>query len=112
MALETEIPPGTLATAVADSFSMFVAASVILAAVALASGDPVHYPPASTNINNLTFVLNGSGAPGIFTSSNTPDSEYGIYNWCNMPHVRQREYKYAESLNLDLSSFSLHILRR
>ncbi|KAF8877945.1 phosphoglycerate mutase-like protein, partial [Gymnopilus junonius] len=72
---------------------MFIAASVVLAAVAIISGDAVHYPPASTNINNLTFVFNGSGAPGIFTSSNTPDSEYGVYNWCNMPHVRQREYK-------------------
>ncbi|KAL9709558.1 hypothetical protein Ac2012v2_007297 [Leucoagaricus gongylophorus] len=53
----------------------------------------VHYPPSSTTINNLTFVLNGSGTPGIFNSSVTPDKEYGIYNWCNMPHVRQREYK-------------------
>lgn len=53
----------------------------------------VHYPPSSTTINNLTFVLNGPGTPGIFNSSVTPDKEYGIYNWCNMPHVRQREYK-------------------
>ncbi|KIK54122.1 hypothetical protein GYMLUDRAFT_177836 [Collybiopsis luxurians FD-317 M1] len=57
----------------------------------------VHFPPKSTNLNNLTFVLNGTGAPGIFDSSVTPDSEYGIYNWCNMPHVRQREYKTPSS---------------
>ncbi|KAG6890056.1 hypothetical protein C0995_012514 [Termitomyces sp. Mi166 len=53
----------------------------------------VHYPPQSSNINNLTFVLNGSGAPGIFNSSTTPNELYGEYNWCNMPHVRTREYK-------------------
>ncbi|KAJ3873944.1 histidine phosphatase [Lentinula edodes] len=52
----------------------------------------IHYPPKLTNLNNLTFVLNGTGAPGIFNSSITPDSEYGIYNWCNMPHVRTEEY--------------------
>ncbi|KAG6853272.1 hypothetical protein C0991_005543 [Blastosporella zonata] len=53
----------------------------------------VHYPPNATNINNLAFALNGSGAPGIYTSSVTPTKVYGEYNWCNMPHVRTREYK-------------------
>ncbi|KDR79193.1 hypothetical protein GALMADRAFT_243093 [Galerina marginata CBS 339.88] len=72
---------------------MTILNEVVLAASAVAFGDVVHYPPASTDINNLTFVLNGTGAPGIFTSSSTPDAEYGVYNWCNMPHVRQREYK-------------------
>jgi hypothetical protein len=57
------------------------------------SAQVVHYPPTSSNLNNLTFVLNGSGAPGIFNSSVTPEEEYGIYNWCNMPHVRTQEYK-------------------
>jgi hypothetical protein len=52
-----------------------------------------HYPPVSSNINNFTFALNGSGAPGIFSSSTTPNAQYGEYNWCNMPHVRDREYK-------------------
>ncbi len=52
-----------------------------------------HYAPRSTNLNNLTYVLNGTtDAPGIFNTSTTPDSEYGTYNWCNMPHVRVREY--------------------
>ncbi|KAF8960693.1 histidine phosphatase [Flammula alnicola] len=72
---------------------MLVSAAVVFAATAVASGEIVHYPPAATNINNLTFVLNGSGAPGIFNSSTTPNALYGTYNWCNMPHVRQREYK-------------------
>ncbi|CAK5279449.1 unnamed protein product [Mycena citricolor] len=53
----------------------------------------VHYPPIQSNINNLTFVLTGTGAPGIYNSSTTPDALYGEYNWCNMPHVRPREYK-------------------
>jgi len=67
----------------------------LLLGLAGASASVVHYPPSSTNINNLTFVLDGSGRPGIFNSSVTPDKEYGIYNWCNMPHVRQLEYKYV-----------------
>ncbi|ORY23361.1 phosphoglycerate mutase-like protein [Naematelia encephala] len=53
----------------------------------------VHYPPANTSITDLTAVLNGHGAPGIYNTSHTPDDEYGIYNWCNMPHVRKTEYK-------------------
>ncbi|KAJ7460998.1 histidine phosphatase [Mycena galericulata] len=64
---------------------------VLVAAVAQAT--VVHYDPAQSNTNNLTFALNGTGAPGIFDSSTTPDNSYGEYNWCNMPHVRTREYK-------------------
>ncbi|KAF9044278.1 histidine phosphatase [Panaeolus papilionaceus] len=60
---------------------------------AASASDVVHYPPISSNINNLTFVLGGSGAPGIYNSSSTDDVRYGMYNWCNMPHVRKREYK-------------------
>jgi len=75
------------------SLAMFISATVVVAATTIAAGEAVHYPPASTNINNLTYVFNGSGAPGIFNSSTTPNSQYGTYNWCNMPHVRQREYK-------------------
>ncbi|KAF8192922.1 phosphoglycerate mutase-like protein [Pholiota molesta] len=70
-----------------------VSLSVVFTAAVAASAAITHYPPAATNINNLTFALNGTGAPGIFTSSVTPDAIYGTYNWCNMPHVRQREYK-------------------
>ncbi|EEB95516.1 hypothetical protein MPER_05501, partial [Moniliophthora perniciosa FA553] len=67
--------------------------AVLCSAVSLAASSPVHYPPSASDINNLTFVINGHGAPGIFNSSTTPDEIYGIYNWCNMPHVRKREYK-------------------
>ncbi|KAL0578188.1 hypothetical protein V5O48_003819 [Marasmius crinis-equi] len=64
--------------------------SLLLSRVA---SSPTHFPPSSSNLNNLSFVINGTGAPGIFNSSNTPNEIYGIYNWCNMPHVRKREYK-------------------
>lgn len=72
-------------------------AAVLLASflglVSDATAAVIHYPPTASNINNLTFVLSGSGSPGIFDSSSTPDKQYGEYNWCNMPHVRTREYK-------------------
>ena len=73
----------------------FLVLAIIL--VTNVSAHVVHYPPTSSNLNNLTFVLNGSGAPGIFNSSTTPEKEYGIYNWCNMPHVRTQEYKCVTS---------------
>lgn len=51
------------------------------------------YPPKQTQINNLTAVIEGEGVYGyIYNSSDTPDDLYGVYNWCNMPHVRKREY--------------------
>jgi len=51
------------------------------------------YPPAQTQINNLTQVATGAGVYGfIYNTSDTPDERYGVYNWCNMPHVREREY--------------------
>jgi acid phosphatase len=51
------------------------------------------YAPSQSNINNLTGVLSGSGVYGfIYNTSHTPDAQYGTYNWCNMPHVRKREY--------------------
>ncbi|KAL1407401.1 hypothetical protein Q8F55_006833 [Vanrija albida] len=52
-----------------------------------------HYPPAADSWYNLTWALNGTGSPGIYSGSATPDAQYGVYNWCNMPHVRKAEYK-------------------
>ncbi|KAG6856864.1 hypothetical protein H0H87_012681 [Tephrocybe sp. NHM501043] len=75
------------------SFVAVVVTLVSLLSATQTGASVVHYPPTSTNINNLTFALNGSGAPGIFNSSTTPNNDYGQYNWCNMPHVRTREYK-------------------
>lgn len=40
-----------------------------------------HYAPVASNVNNLSFALNGAGAPGIYNSSQVPDNLYGIYNW-------------------------------
>ncbi|KAJ7273138.1 histidine phosphatase [Mycena rebaudengoi] len=68
-------------------------ATVMAPFFTLATATVVHYPPETSSINNLTFALNGTGAPGIYDSSTTPDKSYGTYNWCNMPHVREREYK-------------------
>lgn len=53
-----------------------------------------YYPPinGSTATSNLTWALDGSGAPGIYNSSVTPNGSYGIYNWCDMPHVRAQNY--------------------
>ncbi|KAI1174261.1 histidine acid phosphatase [Nemania sp. FL0916] len=51
------------------------------------------YPPRNTSVNDLATALRGPGVYGfIFNSSQTPDAEYGTYNWCNMPHVRRTEY--------------------
>ncbi|KAJ7221754.1 phosphoglycerate mutase-like protein [Mycena pura] len=74
-------------------FRLLLQVTLLASLAALTGATVVHYPPAQSKINNLTFVLNGAGAPGIFDSSVTPDKLYGEYNWCNMPHVRTREYK-------------------
>lgn len=89
-------------------FSVFATAGV-----ALSAGTVIHYPPTSTNINNLTFALEGHGAPGIFNSSTISDALYGIYNWCNMPHVRKREYRFFPLLLASTSNelLIIHLTR-
>jgi hypothetical protein len=64
--------------------------------------DVAWYAPSRQNVNNLTHVLETNGVWGfIYNSSHTPDSDYGTYNWCNMPHVRSKEYvKAAEGFEL------------
>ncbi|KAE8450855.1 hypothetical protein EG329_005768 [Mollisiaceae sp. DMI_Dod_QoI] len=63
-----------------------------------ASVDLGWYAPNATAINNLTQVVSGSGIYGfIYNNSNAPADEYGIYNWCNMPHVRKTEYQTPSS---------------
>ncbi|KAF7305069.1 Histidine phosphatase [Mycena kentingensis (nom. inval.)] len=86
----------SLSTRVADLLEPMVSQLALWASLVVYGGaraSVVHYPPAQSNTNNLTFVLDGKGAPGIYTSSHTPDEDYGEYNWCNMPHVRTREYR-------------------
>lgn len=52
------------------------------------------YPPAKTQINDLSRVINGTGIYGfIFNSSVAP---LNTYNWCNMPHVNKATYKQVD----------------
>lgn len=51
------------------------------------------HAPAQTLVNNLTSATSTTGVYGyIYNTSATPDSRYGVYNWCNMPHVRKDIY--------------------
>lgn len=75
-------------------FMVAIAASLARHGKAASTADLGWYAPNATDINNLTTVIGGEGVYGfIYNSSNTPVDEYGIYNWCNMPHVRATEYK-------------------
>ncbi|KAK3068355.1 hypothetical protein LTR53_014154 [Teratosphaeriaceae sp. CCFEE 6253] len=48
------------------------------------------HPPAKTQINDLSSVLDGTGIYGfVFNSSQAP---LGTYNWCNMPHTNPATY--------------------
>ncbi|KAF3483619.1 uncharacterized protein GIQ15_02943 [Arthroderma uncinatum] len=68
----------------------------LLGAQQVLSADVSWHAPNATAINNLDKVLSSDGVYGfIFDSSQTPDKDYGKYNWCNMPHVRPREYPKA-----------------
>ncbi|KAH8811581.1 histidine phosphatase superfamily [Xylogone sp. PMI_703] len=59
----------------------------------MASVDLGWYPPHAGLINNLTQVVSGTGVYGfVYNTSTVLDSEYGVYNWCNMPHARATEY--------------------
>ncbi|KAJ4990468.1 Counting factor 60 [Stagonosporopsis vannaccii] len=53
--------------------------------------------PKKSWINDLGQVINGTGTNGfVFNGSQLPDgTSYGTYNWCNMPHVRSKEYPRA-----------------
>lgn len=51
------------------------------------------HAPAQSLVNNLTNAISATGVHGyIYNTSTTPVSQYGIYNWCNMPHVRKDIY--------------------
>ncbi|CZT10122.1 hypothetical protein WAI453_006363 [Rhynchosporium graminicola] len=76
------------------SFIAALAASLVRYGNAAGAVDLGWYAPNATEINDLTKVLTGEGVYGfIYNSSTVPASEYGTYNWCNMPHVRATEYK-------------------
>lgn len=51
------------------------------------------HAPSERDVNDLDSALNSEGTYGFtFDSSETPEGEYGRYNYCNMPHVRRTEY--------------------
>ncbi|KAM5349000.1 hypothetical protein ACJ41O_008823 [Fusarium nematophilum] len=67
--------------------------AILPATVVAQAVDVKWFPPSDTQVNNLTTVLDGEGIYGfIFNTSKTPDDKYGVYNWCNMPHARKKEY--------------------
>jgi hypothetical protein len=81
-----------------QSFMAVVAASSASHGKAASIVDLSWHAPNATNINDLSQVIGGSGIYGfIYNSSATPANEYGIYNWCNMPHVRATEYNKPSS---------------
>lgn len=61
--------------------------------------DMMWHPPAQSWLSDLTTVVNGTGTYGLhFSGSDLPDgAKYGEYNYCNMPHVRTKEYKKPNS---------------
>ncbi|KAJ4293094.1 hypothetical protein N0V90_008376 [Kalmusia sp. IMI 367209] len=68
-----------------------------LAATQSATIDLAWHPPKKSWVNDLDQVLNSTGTHGFnFNGSDLPpETPYGTYNWCNMPHVRQEEYPVA-----------------
>lgn len=64
-----------------------------LRSVWAAEVDTKWYAPSKNQVNDLDAVPTATGVYGfIYNSSKTPDGDYGVYNWCNMPHVRRAEY--------------------
>ena len=69
----------------------------LLAPLTIADVDLSWHAPKKTWVNNLDQVINGTGTHGFFYGGSTlpRGTPYGIYNWCNMPHVRAQEYPRA-----------------
>jgi hypothetical protein len=80
-----------------DMRSIFPLALSTSAVAQNATADLNWHAPKKSWINDLGQVLNGTGTNGfVFKSSQLPvGTEYGTYNWCNMPHVRAQEYSRA-----------------
>jgi hypothetical protein len=71
--------------------------AVVLVGQGYAQVDLSWHKPNASVINDLKGVIDGEGVWGyIYNTSVTPDEQYGIYNWCNMPHVRAKEYPRAK----------------
>ena len=85
--------PGNMLTDTSSKLLSFAAVAAAGSAAAQAPVDLSWHAPAQTELNDLTKVIEGTGVYGyIYNSSQTPADKYGIYNWCNMPHVRKTEY--------------------
>ncbi|KAM3450399.1 hypothetical protein NHJ6243_009805 [Beauveria neobassiana] len=83
----------SLGSSVAVALSYFLGCGTPLHSVWAAEVDAKWYAPSKNQINDLETVPTATGVYGfIFNSSQTPDNDYGVYNWCNMPHVRRTEY--------------------
>ncbi len=80
------------------AFGAFAVAAYLRSSIAQCDPGSRHldltwHPPNATAINNLTAVINSTGAYGFRFDAATPSTvPYRTYNWCNMPHVRQQEY--------------------
>ncbi|KAG7693554.1 hypothetical protein KL933_003003 [Ogataea haglerorum] len=61
---------------------------------AITAAEIVHHAPIENEFSDLDQVFNSSRGTndGIYNSSYVPDSKYGQYNFCNMPHVRKDTY--------------------
>ncbi|OKL56755.1 hypothetical protein UA08_07907 [Talaromyces atroroseus] len=73
-----------------------IAAILLSATTTILAVDNSWHPPNLSAINDLDHNLASDGVfDFIFDSSLVPDHLYGQYNYCNMPHVRKREYVVA-----------------
>jgi hypothetical protein len=76
------------------TFLSFALPWVSLAATQNTTVDLKWHAPKKTWINNLDAILKDNGTHDFYFNGSTlpAGTKYGVYNWCNMPHVRRNEY--------------------
>ncbi|OAQ97826.1 hypothetical protein LLEC1_00008 [Akanthomyces lecanii] len=83
----------SLASSAAAALGLLLGCGMPLRSARAAEADTKWYAPSKNQVNDLDTVPTAAGVYGfIYNSSRTPDNDYGVYNWCNMPHVRRSEY--------------------
>lgn len=83
----------SLGSSAAAALALMMGYSLTPRSVSAAEVDTKWYAPAKNQVNDLDAVPTATGVYGfIYNSSETPDDKYGVYNGCNMPHVRRTEY--------------------
>lgn len=83
----------SLGSTAASAFGLLLGCGMPLRSAWAAEVDAKWYAPSKNQVNDLDAVSSATGVYGfIYNSSKTPDDDYGVYNWCNMPHVRRSEY--------------------